>query len=294
MDETTLRVELVEIDRPSSSALPRKNYPPRAPQDPTPSPPGSSGHDRDAQTGNHRKPRTRQRVEVTCPGCGKARIVRSNSFRESPPRCRACASRLPRRQRKKNGSTIPCALCRTPFYRYPSETTKRFCSHECASRGKKRYRPEARTCRTCGAGFDYTPKPRSNTSGHYCSLRCRDTGYLGVVHGAPSKKAKSERRGWRSRRNRFLREGHDFCAVCGVREPLHVHHIEGYRNTRFDDLRTVVTVCPRHHALLEKWTKCIVKLEPVRRRHAALVILGCLGDSWAFHSGRALAAGRAG
>jgi len=42
-----------------------------------------------------------------------------------------------------------------------------------------------------------------------------------------------------------------------------------------------VTLCPRHHRLLEQWTRRIVKLHPERRRHAAFGILGCLGDSWA-------------
>lgn len=49
------------------------------------------------------------------------------------------------------------------------------------------------------------------------------------------------------------------------------------------------TVCPRHHILLEAWTRRTVKLETPRKFHSAMVILGCLGDSWVYHSGRALA-----
>jgi len=236
-------------------------------------------------------PRKRQRVQAACPSCALVRQIIQECAAKPLPVCRSCAARLKPRK-KRRGTTTPCATCGTRFYRKPCEAEKRYCSHGCASEAKRRYRPESRTCWTCGSQFTYTPKPHSNTAGHYCSVQCRNDGYLGVVHGDPLRRAAADRNGWRSRRDRLVRDGHDFCAVCGVRSGrLHVHHIEGYRNVQHDDLSTVVSLCPRHHALLERWTKCIVALEPVRRRHAALCILGCLGDSWAYHSGRALAQG---
>jgi len=67
-----------------------------------------------------------------------------------------------------------------------------------------------------------------------------------------------------------------------------VHHVEGYRNVSFDDLTTVITVCPKHHRVLEKFTNIIRGWPPERRRLAALVLLGVLGDTRAYHVGRAL------
>ena len=73
--------------------------------------------------------------------------------------------------------------------------------------------------------------------------------------------------------------GNRFCTVCGrVSGRLHVHDIEGYRNVAFDDLSTVVTVCPRHHVLLERWTQKIVRLSAPLRRDLALVIAGHLWE----------------
>lgn len=112
---------------------------------------------------------------------------------------------------------------------------------------------------------------------------------MGVIHGDADRIAATDRPGWRSRRNRFVRSGNDFCAVCGKDSGrLHVHHIEGHHNVAFADLRTVVTLCPKHHVSLEPFTRKIAALPPLRRRHAALVLLGLLGDGLAAARGARL------
>lgn len=247
-----------------------------------------------ARTCGSRERPPRRRVDVTCPTCGAARLVVHESRRAPPAQnCRQCAA-AQRRSRPRTGTTVPCLTCSTPVYRNPADTKKRFCSQKCAADGKRRYPTEVRTCWACGDQFNFTPKPRSNTSGHYCSIECRNRGYVGVVHGDPATPAACDRRAWRSQRQKFFSAGNDFCAVCGTREGrLHVHHIEGYRNVDHEDQTPLVTLCPKHHCLLEPWTRRIANLDPDRRRRAAFGILGCLGDSWAYHAGKALVAGGA-
>jgi hypothetical protein len=83
-----------------------------------------------------------------------------------------------------------------------------------------------------------------------------------------------------------MRNGNDGCGICGkATGALHVHHMEGYRNTALDDVATLITVCPKHHSSLERVTSAISDLSPSRRRHAALVVLGLLGDEVATHRG---------
>jgi hypothetical protein len=274
-------VEVVPISEPEAHPK-RQNYDP------------SSGLTKSSSDpGKKRRTRRRKQIRTTCKSCGETRTITWESKGEPPALCRTCSSKV-RRRRKRTGTTIPCGTCGVPVYRHPGNTEKRYCSQACAGVGKRRYEKETRACWTCGSEFQYTPRPFSNNSGHYCSRDCRNAGYIGVVNGDPAQVAKTDRHGWRSRRDAFVQEGNDFCAVCGKRSGrLHVHHIEGYRNVHHDDLSTVVTLCPKHHKLLERWTRLIKGLEPARRRHAAIGILGCLGDSWAYHSGKALAEGRA-
>jgi hypothetical protein len=128
----------------------------------------------------------------------------------------------------------------------------------------------------------------------FCSRRCRDDGALGVIHLDPSRPAAGDRFGWRSRRNAFLRAGNDFCILCGKRDGrLHVHHIEGYRNTDYDDTRTLVTVCPRHHSRFELFTKQLALRPAPDRRRIALLIKAALGDLWCEYAGLALLEGGA-
>jgi hypothetical protein len=226
--------------------------------------------------------RRRARVTVHCPDCDQPRSVRRDSFLDQPPRCRSCSSKRNHRPRARTGSTAACLHCHSPFYRHPSEMTKRYCSPRCGNAARRRYERSERACGECGRKFEYTPRPFSNSAGKYCSLACKRKAFLGGIHGKADQIAATERPGWRSIRNRFVRNGNDFCAVCGTDSGrLHVHHIEGHRNVAVDDLSTVVTLCPKHHLSLEKFTTKIAALPPLRRRHSALVLLGLLGDGLA-------------
>ncbi len=184
-------------------------------------------------------------------------------------------------------SAVNSAHCASKFYRYPYDKSHRFCSHRCASDAKRRYAIELHRCRQCGNAFDYSAKPFSNSTGEYCSLACKRCAFLGVINGDASRKAATTRPGWRSRRNRFFREGNACCAICGTTSGrLHVHHIEGHLNVAPDDLTTVTTVCVKHHSRLEILTRAISGLKPEQRRLVALVVLGALGDTRAIHTGR--------
>jgi len=235
-------------------------------------------------------------VEVVCSGCGTRRTIRQDSFHGTPPRCRSCANRASgaKARRPRRGTCRPCSSCGESFYASPCEAARRFCSPACTNLERRRHTPQARTCRTCGREFVYTPKPFSNSSGVYCSRACRDAGFLGVVHGDPARPAVSDRFGWRTRRDAYFAAANAFCTLCGRTEGrLHVHHIEGYQQTAFNDLSTVVTVCPAHHRALEGFTRAIRNWPANARHRAARLLKAFLGDSWCLHSGRLLLAGGA-
>jgi len=240
--------------------------------------------------------RRRARVEVACPACGATRTIRRDSFAEAPPRCRSCANRAngAKAVRHLAGASRPCAGCGQDFYAHPSEASRRFCSAPCASLDRRRYTQQARTCRTCGREFRFAPKPFSNSSGTFCSRECRDIGFLGLVYGDPARPAVGDRFGWRSRREAFFEAANNFCIVCGrTGGRLHVHHVEGYRNTDFDDASTLVTACPKHHVALESFTRTIAERPEAARRRAAFLLKAVLGDSWCLHAGRLLLQGGA-
>lgn len=235
------------------------------------------------EPGEERRGRWIYKASV-CPDCGVPRFVRPDVHRASGNLCKSCSLRRAaktRRNRSRRGRTVPCAVCGDAFYAHPSQSDKRFCSARCASLGRRKYLREQRQCAGCGVEFTWAPKPFSNSSGHYCTRRCRNRAYRGVIHGDASRPARTSRSAWRSLRRAFVESGHATCVVCNE-EPrrLEVHHIVHHRHTDPDDASCLVAVCHRHHMLLEEYTRLIDPLPASERRLAAFLLLGVLNSYW--------------
>lgn len=195
------------------------------------------------------------------------------------------------RPKRRTGAVVPCAHCGQGFYRRKCEVDRRFCSAGCGNMHKRKYAPTMRECATCGAGFVASDKPHSNSAGRYCSLACRNRGYVGKYRGQPAHYTRGNRPGWRSIANRHKADGNGFCIRCGTSKGrLLVHHIEPYRVQQNNERLNLVTACTACHPKLERWSERIARMPSHARPTAVAIVSGVLGDSWCIHSGRRILA----
>lgn len=200
----------------------------------------------------------RKVVDRKCPDCGVVKAVRADT---SIRYCRRCSGRVAGRTLKPRmvkGSHRDCGWCGGSYFWRPSDDIKnrsrrRFCSRACANGAKRKYQKEARGCKTCGRQFLFSEKPSSNTVGNYCSLQCRNKGYIGTYHGKPAQYPTRHRPGWSSIARKFKKSGNNFCCLCGrTSGRLHVHHLEPYRLRRNNAPSNLVTACPKCHGRIER------------------------------------------
>lgn len=165
----------------------------------------------------------------TCLDCGKVEEVRRDN---AAPRCAPCARRLVgeglRKPKQRTFSVI-----------------SRF-------RGGRRLQ---RVCETCRARFEvYESSLRSsNSTGRFCSAPC--------YHEALRKRVGRRTAmpvSW-VRTAKAHRASNPFCAICGRRlVSLDVHHLLPRRHGGSDDPRNLITLCERHHGVVEKLTREII------------------------------------
>jgi len=93
-------------------------------------------------------------------------------------------------------------------------------------------------CEGCGKKVYKTPYALKRHRRHFCSLRC--------MHANPTRKRLSAR--WSGK----IKQQIEQCQICGWSEPdiLEVHHKDG--NSRNNDHRNLLVVCPNCHARLRK------------------------------------------
>lgn len=124
---------------------------------------------------------TRQFCDIKCKGIASRKYfqcevcgVRTYSFKNKTKRfCGEECESLARR----NGKTVPCAVCNAPVYVVKSRLGKplHFCSGEHANLWQGRNKTK-HICRICGQEFRWSPS-RSKSKNYniiYCSLSCRD------------------------------------------------------------------------------------------------------------------------
>jgi hypothetical protein len=227
----------------------------------------------------------RYRAACTCPDCGRERTVIA-TFPGYPTgtRCRSCSNKArphAPRPNQKTGETVACEECGDAFYRRQCERGRRFCSRRCHDESRRVYPVERRSCLACGTDFDFSPKPASNTTGHYCSLACRNRAYLGTYKGRPAFGWRGHRPGWRSIANRIKAEQGPACARCGrLTRRNAVHHIEPYRARQNNEPWNLIVLCPRCHCRTESASDRVETLPPPCRMAAVHLIRSMIrGDS---------------
>lgn len=146
-----------------------------------------------------------------------------------------------------------------------------FCKKKCHDDHRVRHGRESRACKRCGTAFIWNVKPYSNSRGIYCSRACRDAAALFHVNFGEEVDTDrpAHRRVMRANVARLGRK----CEVCGEEKPrMHVHHIEGYDRATYDESETVAMLCPKHHSMMEMWTKFIRPFGAEKRKAEARAI----------------------
>lgn len=135
-----------------------------------------------------------------------------------------------------------------------------------------------RNCKACGLAFTM-PRSllagRSNASGNFCSRPCYNSWLrgVGVRHRCGAV--------WR-RRAREVKAANPFCAWCGTRHRLQVHHIVPERLTHDDTDENLIPLCAKHHRWIETMTVEILNAaagaDPVAILAGFRLILRCRQD----------------
>ena len=226
-------------------------------------------------------------IEITCPKCNAVRNVKVHYNKSNAGHCRSCAASFGGRVKKPKkitGQNCPCKQCGTIFWQYAFEKeTHVFCSHACASLGKRVHSKENRTCKQCQKEFIYSDRPSSNSAGNFCSLDCRNTSYSEVEkYGNGS----AHRPRWKSIRNKFIKFN-NFCSKCGEREKrLCVHHVLPYRICKKDELWNLVTLCGKCHSSEEKLSLRIAQLPEKYHEICVYIRQAVLNDRWMLYANR--------
>jgi len=180
--------------------------------------------------------------DCLCADCGTEFMVRKDT---SPKVCKRCAS--VRGGKAMAGvyrvARTPCKVCATPIRSTLGQT---YCSLDCRAKDKR----EARECKSCEKSFDVLKSAiggKTNAVGNFCSRPCYEKWMCNTerVTGRGSQwlKARTE-----------ARKLNPFCALCGTRHGLQVHHVAPFRLTQDNGQDNLVPLCIKHHKIVESMT----------------------------------------
>lgn len=173
-----------------------------------------------------------------CASCGKVQSVRKDNMALSCKDCSSRASLAICHAKPRPRRLIACAFC---FGCCPPQ--QRYCSRACRTSASLAYR----SCWRCRVAFPVRRSNlsgKTNSSGHFCSRGC--------YHSWLCRTERITGRGsrWTAEREEAIRRN-PFCAICGTRHHLQVHHIIPFRLSRDNGQDNLIPLCPPHHRLVE-------------------------------------------
>lgn len=127
------------------------------------------------------------------------------------------------------------------------------CGRNRASALKSKNARVGRSCGGCGAAFTVAQSllsGKTNSSANYCSRPC----YHKVLRGSG---LRSRTGGAWHRISDSVKRASPFCAWCGTRHGLQVHHIVPERLTHDDREDNLVPLCTKHHKWIEMMTVAV-------------------------------------
>ena len=225
----------------------------------------SDAQTHDENVGN-KPPRKRGELRPRrCTSCGKEDFVRKDNQATVCQRCSSRKNALSKpRTGPRTGFYVPCQHCGRDFYTYPSADAK-YCSSLC----RRSHARADRTCKACGGLFSVVRSvlsTKTNASGSFCCRACYEQWLC--------KPDRITGRGSRWNRIRSsVKDRQPFCAICGTRKRLQVHHIVPFRLTCDNDPKNLVVLCIACHKTVE-WVTVEVEMMGVDyfTMHSALSI----------------------
>lgn len=180
--------------------------------------------------------------ERKCDDCGNIEIVRKDNKAAICGRCSGKRNAIKGAEKKKKIAAESRRECLNCAEKVNSARAK-FCSVKC----KSEYARIDRECKHCAKSFSVVKsaiKENTNASGNFCSRQCYEK-YL-------CKTGRTTGRGsqWNKIRLEVLRK-FPFCARCGTRKNLQVHHITPFRLTADNSKENLVPLCIKHHKEIE-------------------------------------------
>jgi len=181
---------------------------------------------------------------VCCASCGEVRTVRKDS---NPKYCISCAGRI---RGEKGLATIRAKAKKSPCKNCGTETPARLNYSYCSVRCRKEAKRIERVCKCCGVTFKVLKSSvcgNTNATGNFCSRPCYEKWLCQTerVSGRGSQ--------WKKKRSGVI-SASPFCAMCGTKENLQVHHIVPFRLTQDNSADNLIPLCVKHHKVVETVT----------------------------------------
>jgi hypothetical protein len=200
---------------------------------------------------------------VTCARCGK-------EFHQKPYKVARAAHHYCSFACRKRTITKVCEWCGKEYQPSgggKSKDERRFCSHSCTALygGSTRLNRVILQCAYCGAEiWRHACRLKRNQS-FFCSMTCKNAHHAVFIGGEANPRwigGVVGYRGsdWQTVRGAALKRDAYTCQDCGISEtdslskygiPLHVHHIDPYRNEHNNDLDNLKSLCVHCHAVVE-------------------------------------------
>lgn len=197
------------------------------------------------------KPHKDGSKERACSRCGVKELIRKDNTSTCCRRCSAEANgRLGHAARRKKRIVRACGGCHTRIETNRSSNRK-FCSVACRSSAAR----EQRQCWHCEKTFNVLRSAvsgKTNASGHFCSRPCYDAWLCKPdrVSGRGSR--------WHHVRQEVIRTC-PFCAWCGTRRSIQIHHIVPFRLTHDNSPRNLIPLCVTCHKRIE-WATVVLEM----------------------------------
>lgn len=208
------------------------------------------------------------RVRV-CATCGKTEDVRKDN---ASIRCQSCSAKANNAKAMEvimaRVKYLKCTNCGSEMPDRISQKTKsgeKFCSVAC----RTAFTSVDRTCKYCGSEFSVWRSKisgKTNSRANFCSRPCYESWLCrtGRKTGRGSQ--------WKRSRDEAIRRN-PFCAICGTRQNLQVHHIVPFRLTFDNSQSNLVPLCRKHHRYIET-VFCELENDMGGDWEAAKVVLG--------------------
>lgn len=173
-----------------------------------------------------REHRLKNRVVRTCKNCGKEFSVAKSTISE-----------------RTNGSGNFC--CRRCYNEYQRTLLKEKNNHCTGSVAK---------CANCGKDVWQIPSREKLYKNRFCSKKCKSEYHHQYIEGEKNcnwKGGIAQTRGSDFERIKREKFQNSYCALCGTKEKIHIHHIIPYRLTQDNSYENLIPLCAKHHKIVE-------------------------------------------